>query len=375
MSALASFDPNKSCDEDQHFMSLSIELAKTGIGRVAPNPSVGCLIVNKNEIVGSARSADGGRPHAETQALEQAGIHAKGASLYTTLEPCGHHGVTPPCIEAIIRSGISRVVIGALDPNQQEYGCINKLQQAGIEVELGVCERECRDLNEGFFMLAEHKRPLVSGKIATSMDGRIALKNGKSKWITGEKARLKGHEFRSKNDAVMVGVRTVLEDDPMLNVRLDTEHGQPLRIVLDHDLKTPLDSALIKSAADENVLLICGSSQSETHISRFSDQGVGLIQLDSKERYFEPKAILKALAKRGITRIYIEGGGHTLTPFIKARLMDYLIWFRAGCLIGGDGLPAFQALGLENIEDMPKFDLKHSESVGEDILEIWSLRR
>lgn len=363
-------NPVKTYDDDFKFMRQALELAAQGLGRVAPNPSVGCLIVKNGEIAGQARSADGGRPHAETQALKQAGAAAKGATAYITLEPCGHHGATPPCVGALIEAGIARVVIACLDPNQQGNDCIAKLEAAGIEVTQGICEEQARALNEGFFKVVTQGRPLVTAKVATTLDGRIATRTGESKWITGEEARRKVHEYRAQHDAVLIGVGTVLADDPQLTVRLDEIDSQPTRIVIDHDLKTPVDSHLVKTATDENVWFVCGEQAEQ---GRFSDAGAKVIRLQSKDRHFSPEILLKELAAQGLTRLFIEGGGQTITGFLRAGMIDRLLWFRAPKLIGGDGLPAFQALDIETMDEALNFSLEDRMALGEDLLEIWRL--
>ncbi len=355
-------------------MRQAIELAAQGLGRVAPNPSVGCVIVKNGKIIGHARSADGGRPHAETQALAMAGKAAQGATVYATLEPCGHFGKTPPCVDALITAGVVRVVAACRDPYQKNNRCLEKLQAAGIEVTLGVCEKEALALNEGFFKRVELNRPLVTAKLATTLDGRIATRTGESKWITGEQARAKAHEFRASHDAVLVGVGTVLADDPMLDVRLPGHDFQPLRIVIDRALKTPADSRLVKSAANENVWFICGEKTDAEKRKRLEGAGAKLLPLETQNGMFNPAALLGLLAEQGLTRLLVEGGGVTITNFLKAKLVDRLLWFRAPKLAGGDGLPAFHSLGVETMAAMPEFTLEDRMALGDDFLEIWRLK-
>ncbi len=360
-------NPVKTHHEDFSFMQQALQLAEDGLGRVAPNPSVGCVIVKNGEIIGQARTADYGRPHAETQALDIAGEQAQGATLYVSLEPCANHGETKPCMEALIKAGVARVVIACRDPEQQGNGGLKKLEDAGIEVSVGVCEEQARALNEGFFKRTQLNRPFVTVKIATTLDGRIATSAGESQWITGEQARQKSHEFRAAYDAVLVGVGTVLADDPLLNVRLPEHDFQPVRIVIDRDLKTPPESKLVQSAKESPVWIV--STQS------MQGEGVEMIPMEADQQgHFDVGAMLKTLSDKGLTRLYVEGGGATITEFLKAGLVDRLVWFRAPKLIGGDGVPAFQGLGIENMDEIFHFTLEDQMTLGEDFLEIWRLK-
>ncbi len=354
---------------DFEFMQQALALAAQGLGRVVPNPAVGCLIVRDGTVIGAARTADGGRPHAETQALAQAGDAAAGATAYVTLEPCGHTGRTPPCVEALIAAQVARVVIACRDPAQADHHCIERLEQAGIAVTLGVAQEQAEALNEGFFMTLAQGRPFVTAKIATSLDGMIASHTGHSQWITGPAARQAAHEYRARHDAIMVGVGTVLADNPRLTVRLDEYDGpQPLRIVIDHDLKVMPEHVVFQ---DKNALVICGHDAGQTRRQALADTGAAIVALDSAERRFDPAVLLRALADRGLTRVFIEGGGHTLGGFMRAGLIDRLLWFRAPKLIGGDGIPAFQGLGVETVDAARHFTLEERRTLGEDFLEIW----
>jgi len=365
----------KSWHEDFGFMQQALDLAAEGLGRVAPNPSVGCIIVKDGVVVGQARSADGGRPHAETQALAMAGDQSRGATVYCTLEPCGHFGQTPPCVDALIRAGIARVVAACRDPFQKDNGCVERLEAAGIEVVLGVGEEQALHQNEGFFKRIGLNRPLVTIKVATTLDGRIATRTGESKWITGEQARRRAHEFRAQHDAVLVGVGTVLADDPTLSVRLPGHDFQPLRIVIDRDLKTPLDSRLARSARESNVWFLCGEGADPEKRKRLAGAGARLLPLASDpDGRFAPKTLLGALAQAGLTRLLVEGGGVTVTNFLQAGMVDRLLWFRAPKLLGGDGLPAFQPMGIDSVEGALQFTLESREELGEDSLEIWQVK-
>ena len=364
-------------DQDSAYMQYALELSEQGLGRTAPNPCVGCVIVKDGSIVGMARSADGGRPHAEAIALEQAGKAARGADIYVSLEPCGHHGKTPPCVESIIRAKPARVIIATLDPNQTKHDCLNRLRDAGIKVICGVCEDKANELHEGFFKTVLKAKPLVTAKIATSLDGKIATHSGHSKWITSQASRQLVHEYRAKYDAVLAGVGTVLADDPMLNVRLKDHDFQPIRIIIDPQLKTPLKSKLIRSARDENVWLISALQKGCEKEQSFTDENVNVIAMPEtlSNGVFDINVLLNKLASKGITRLFVEGGGKTLSAFLAAGAVDNLLWFRAPILIGNDGISAFQALGVEQLDEALKMELMDQRAIEQDLLEIWRIKR
>ena len=362
---------------DIEFMRLALDLAQQGLGRVAPNPSVGCVIVKEGVIVGEARTADHGRPHAERRALEMAGVGAMGATAYVTLEPCNNHGGTPPCVDALIEAGVARVVISCRDPFQKSEHSdgIQNLKDAGIVVDEGVLGDESNALNEGFFLSVQENRPFVSAKIASSLDGRIATKSGESKWITGSLSRQRGHVFRSTHDAVLCGIGTVLADDPSLTVRLDGHDGfQPVRIIIDRDLKISLECKLALSAKDHPVWIVCNESAPSDKKKTICDLGAVLIELkpDADGR-FSALGILQAIAQKGMTRVLIEGGGDTISTFLQEGLVDQLLWFRAPKVIGGDGVPALPALNVEGIGECLCLTLLECERLGDDVLEIWRL--
>lgn len=360
---------------DELFMRQALSLAAQGLGRVAPNPSVGCLIVKDGHSIGQARTADGGRPHAETQALEAAGEQARGATVYVTLEPCGNHGVTGPCVAALIRAGVARVVIACRDPSQAEHDCVKTLEAAGIAVIEGVCRDAALALNEGFFLKIRDGRPFVTVKLATTLDGRIATRTGQSRWITGEQARVRAHELRAAHDAVLAGVGTVLADDPLLTVRLPGQDFQPVRIVIDRDLKTPPDSRLARSVEAGLVWIVCADEAGGERRAQLEDRGVIVVPMScGSDGLFSIKTLLECLARRGITRLLVEGGGVTATGFLKAGMVDRLAWFRAPKLIGGDGVPALQGLGIKSMDDAIGLVLEDRAALGEDFLEIWRLK-
>ncbi|MGN7438316.1 MAG: bifunctional diaminohydroxyphosphoribosylaminopyrimidine deaminase/5-amino-6-(5-phosphoribosylamino)uracil reductase RibD [Alcanivorax sp.] len=351
-------------DIDIHHMRSAIALARRGVGRTAPNPSVGCVVVRDDVVISRARTNDLGRPHAEFLALEALENNAEGATLYVTLEPCTHHGATPPCVDAIIKAKVSRVVIGALDLNPQVAGKSTAiLQEAGIEVTSGVLSEECTAINEGFFSTIEKGRPFVTLKTACSLDGKIALKNGESQWITGDLARRHAHFLRSKHDAVMVGVGTVLKDNPMLTTRLDGVDHNPVRVVLDSKLKTPPDSILVKSAYAIR-LFIFHAEQSDNE-PLFIAGGVHLHQCNPHDL----AEVLGLLAKQGITRILVEGGAEVHASFLSAGLCDELVVYRAPTILGDDSKGAMPDLNIERLNDRYDFECIERRALGDDMLE------
>ncbi|WP_293950221.1 bifunctional diaminohydroxyphosphoribosylaminopyrimidine deaminase/5-amino-6-(5-phosphoribosylamino)uracil reductase RibD [Sneathiella sp.] len=362
---------------DERHMRNALRLAGRGLGRVAPNPAVGCVIVKAGQVIGRGWTQDGGRPHAETVALQRAGEEARGATAYVTLEPCAHHGKTPPCAEALIKAGLARVVIALRDPDERVNGLgIEMLQKAGVRVTESICAEAAAELNAGFIMTRRQGRPLVTLKMATSLDGRIATASGDSKWITSPAARRFGHLLRAQNDAIMVGVNTVLVDNPELTCRIDglTQHS-PVRIVADSRLRLPLTSKLVASAGETPLWIITVPDNDRDRLKALEDIGVTIIEVTANASGLpEMTEALSALAERGMTRILVEGGSHLQASLIKEGLADRLEWFRASSIIGGDGIPALQSIGLERISDAPELDLIGERRLGRDLLESYFLR-
>jgi len=351
---------------DKHHMRHALNMARQGLGRVGnARPSVGCVIVKDDHIIAAARTGGGGAPHAEAAAIAQAGQGARGATAYVTLEPCAHQGKTPPCADALITAGIKRVVIAHPDPFPQVNGQgIAKLKQAGIEVECGLLKSEAAEILKGFLLTVTQSRPLVTLKCATSLDGKIALENGDSQWITGDLARRYGHLERATHDAILVGVDTVLADDPQLTTRLGGTSHNPTRIILDTNLKTSLDSALVKTAGDTPVWILHNSKSDTT---AFENAGIILHQIDTHDI----KAVLKLLAAQGITRLLVEGGANVMTSFLKSGLYDRLLSFRAPKIIGTEGQNAVTALDIQSMQDTYSLKRTQTRQLGEDILEIF----
>lgn len=360
---------------DDAFMRVAIGLARRGHGNVWPNPSVGCVIVQDGAIVGRGWTQPGGRPHAETEALHRAGSKAKGATAYVTLEPCAHHGQTPPCANALIDAGVSRVVIGALDPDPRvDGGGIDKLRAAGIEVATDVCAAGAEAVAAGFLTRIRKGRPLVTIKAATTLDGRIATASGKSKWITGEMSRAMGHGLRARHDAILVGGQTAIIDDPSLTCRLPgLANASPVRIVVDGRQQLPLTHTLVATARETPTWLLTRKDGDKARRAAFEEAGVELIDVavgDSGEMDME--AAMNALGDKGITRLLVEGGGRIISALLREDLVDRLVWFRAPMMIGGDGIPVAAGFGLDNLDEAPKFVKVSSRTAGEDLAEIYA---
>ena len=356
-------------------MTHALALAARGLGRTWPNPAVGCVIVKDGRILGRGWTQPGGRPHAETMALAQAGAAAQGATAYVTLEPCAHHGKTPPCASALIAAGLARVVTALTDPDPRVSGQGHTmLRAAGIAVTEAVLTDAATRLNAGFLKRVTQGLPLVTLKLATTLDGRIATATGESRWITGPQARRSVHALRLTHDAVMVGSGTALADDPDLTVRdLGASH-QPLRILIDSTLRHSPDSRLGRSAVTHPVWVIHTPAAPQVARDGWSATGATLIEVPAtQDGHTDLHAALSALAKRGLTRILSEGGATLAAGLIHAGLVDDLALFTAGALIGADGTPALGPLHLTALKDAPRLRLTGTETLGPDTLSRWSL--
>ena len=355
-------------------MRAALALARRGLGRVAPNPAVGCVIARDGKVLGRGWTQPGGRPHAETEALARAAAAAEGATAYVTLEPCSHHGKTPPCDQALIAAGIVRCVVALEDPDSRVAGRgLANLKAAGIAVELGLCRAEAEAVNAGYLLQRREGRPLVALKLATSLDGRIATASGESRWITGEAARARAHLLRARHDAVLVGAGTALADDPRLDVRLPgLETRGPLRVVLDGSLRLPLSHDLVAQAGARPSCLVTGAEVAEARLAPYRAAGLEVLQVarDGEGRLALPEA-LRALGGLGLTRVLVEGGGTLAAGLLKAGLVDRLYWFRAAKVIGGDGRPAVADLDLEALSAAPGFARVGLETLGGDVLETF----
>ena len=354
---------------DARYMALALQLGRRGMGRVWPNPAVGCVIVTHGRIVGRGWTQDGGRPHAETVALAQAGEDARGATVYVTLEPCAHHGKTPPCAEALIAAGVARVVIAVGDPDPRVAGRgIAMLEQAGIVVETGLLADQARADHAGFLSRITAARPFVTLKLAGTLDGRIATASGESQWITGPEARRAVHMMRARHDAVLVGAGTLRADDPALSVRGLGITCQPVRIVVSRAVKLPLTSQLAQTARQSPVWICHGA---EADVADWLALGAVSLPCAVRAGQVEPEAMMQALASAGITRLFCEGGGMLAASLLGAGLVDDLVVMTAGCAIGAEGTPALAAMGIGRLADAPRFALHDLARLGDDVMTHW----
>lgn len=354
---------------DARYMALALQLGRRGMGRVWPNPAVGCVIVQYGRIVGRGWTQDGGRPHAETVALAQAGEDARGATVYVTLEPCAHHGKTPPCAEALIAAGVARVVIAVGDPDPRVAGRgIAMLEQAGIVVETGLLADQARADHAGFLSRITAGRPFVTLKLAGTLDGRIATASGESQWITGPEARRAVHMMRARHDAVLVGAGTLRADDPALSVRGLGITRQPVRIVVSRAVKLPLTSQLAQTARQSPVWICHGA---EADVADWLALGAVSLPCAVRAGQVEPEAMMQALASAGITRLFCEGGGMLAASLLGAGLVDDLVVMTAGCAIGAEGTPALAAMGIGRLADAPRFALHDLARLGDDVMTHW----
>lgn len=357
---------------DRRFLSLALSLGRRGQGSTWPNPAVGCVIVKGGRILGRGWTAPGGRPHAEPQALAQAGAAARGATAYVSLEPCSHHGQTPPCTDALIAAGIARVVapIADTDPRVSGQG-FDRLRAAGIAVTTGLSVAEAERDHAGFFVRNETGRPFVTLKLASSFDGRIATASGESRWITGPEARRAVHAMRHRHDAVMVGAGTARADDPGLTVRDMGVTRQPVRVVVSRRLDLPLLSALARSAADVP-LWLCHGPDTDPNIRRaWEGMGAKLLPCEVRAGQLDPASVLQALGKAGLTRVFCEGGAALAASLLGADLVDELVGMTAGVVIGAEGRPALGALGLQRLGEAPRYRLRETRALGGDVLHLW----
>ena len=360
--------------DDHEHMRAALALARRGLGNTWPNPSVGCVLVRAGRVVGRGTTAPGGRPHAERVALDMAGDAARGATAYVTLEPCSHHGKTPPCADALVAAGVSRVVVACGDPYPAVNGAgIARLRAAGIEVVTGVLAAEAEELQHGFLTKVRSGRPAVTLKLASTLDGRIATRTGESQWITGPAARLAAHALRGEHDAVMAGAGTIQSDDPELTCRIaGFRRGRDLRVVADTHLRTRLESRVIASAKDVPSWVLHGPGVDEGRAAAFRAAGVGLIEVPAGEAGVDLEAALVALGKAGLTRVLVEGGAQLAGSLLRAGLVDRLAWFHAPAVMGGDGLAAAAGFGVATLDMMARFVRTGQRALGDDMLTLYS---
>jgi len=347
-------------------MRAALALAARGLGNTWPNPSVGCVVVRDGRVVGRGHTRPGGRPHAETEALRAAAGQTKGATAYVTLEPCCHWGRTPPCTDALIAAGIARVVVALRDPDPRVDGVgLQRLRDAGIVVEVGLLEPEARRVSAGFLKRFSQGLPMVTLKLATTLDGRIATRAGESQWITGPEARRLAHALRGSHDAVMAGSGTLLADDPELTCRLPGYATVPtVRVIADARLRTPLGARLFNSEAPAWIATSPGHDPAA--MAALEQQGAELIDVPpAPGGGLDPLALMRALAAKGITRLMVEGGAVLAASLLRAGLVDRLAWFAAPALMGGDGLSGLESLGVDRLDQMPRLTVTGRRPAGD----------
>ncbi len=355
-------------------MRVAIALARRALGRAWPNPAVGCVIVADGEVVGRGHTADGGRPHAEAVALRRAGGRAAGATAYVSLEPCAHYGKTPPCADALAAAGVARVVAAISDPDPRvDGGGFAKLRAAGVAVETGLCAGEAEGVLDGFRSRTARGRPLVSLKLASTLDSRIATRTGESRWITGETARRSVHLLRARHDAILIGARTALLDDPALTCRLSgLEDASPVRVLVDGAAALPRTHDLIATASATPTWLILPRAREARRRRDYDSSGVKFLPVVAQEDgRIDPAAALTALGGEGITSVLVEGGAGIAASLLRAGLIDRLIWYRAPRLIGGDGREAVEALGVDTLDAAKDFAKISIRSLGPDLVETY----
>lgn len=353
---------------DQYYMQLALDLAASAKGKTNPNPLVGAVIVKDGSIVGTGLHRKAGEPHAEVHAFRMAGEHAKDATLYVTLEPCSHFGKTPPCANLVKESGVKRVVVAMQDPNPSVAGRgIKLLRDAGIDVEVGVLEQQARRLNERFIHNMLTSRPFVISKFAMTLDGKIATYSGHSQWITGEEARANVHELRDEVDAILVGVGTVLKDNPALTTRLKKRTGKnPIRIVLDRELRTPLDAQIVQTDTAKTIIVTVEGQQHNA--SAFENLGVELLYVPVIDRKLDLNTMLDELYKRGITDLLVEGGGEVNASFLRHGLIQKFLVYVAPKVLGGrNSITPFTGDDIETIDAAMLLQFAEVDKVGEDL--------
>jgi len=359
--------------EDLRFMQLALSLGRRELGRTWPNPSVGAVIVKDGAIVGRGWTQAGGRPHAEAEALRRAAAASRGGTLYATLEPCSHHGKTPPCADAIIAAGVSRVVSAMVDPNPEVAGKGHwRMAEAGIVVDVGLCSEEARRAHAGHIRRVRDGRPHVTLKLAVSADGKVALAGRQPIQITGEMARERVHLMRAMNDAIMVGIGTAIADDPMLNCRLPgMADRSPVRVVFDRDLRLPVKGALATSARQIPLWIVASTDAPAEQESALNDLGAQVIRVPRAATGLDVRGTLKELAARGITRLLVEGGPTIATSFVKSDLVDEAVLFRGPRMIGPSGIDAFEGLPLDALTRSPRLKRYDTQALGPDLVEYF----
>lgn len=350
---------------DHQYMARAIQLAARGMYTTDPNPRVGCVIVKQGQVIGEGWHERAGEAHAEIHALQQAGENANGATAYVTLEPCCHHGRTPPCSDALVAAQVARVVVAMQDPNPQVAGNgLRQLQEVGIQVEVGLLETQAKALNPGFIRRMQGRRPYVRNKLAMSLDGRTAMANGESKWITGEAARRDVQGLRARSSAILTGVGTVLADDPALTVRLPGIERQPLRVIVDTHLSTPLDAKLLSQPGQ--TMIMTASSDTELQDS-LRATGAEVVQIGHDEQGMDLQAVLDTLGELNINEVLLETGATLSGAMLQARLIDEMVIYMAPLLMGDAARGLYRLPQLQRMADRIELDIREVRAVGKDL--------
>lgn len=362
---------------DAAFMRLALTLAERGRGRVSPNPLVGCVVVHDGTVVGEGWHAQAGGPHAEVVALAAAGERTRGATVYVTLEPCDHHGRTPPCTEALLDAGVARVVAATLDPNPLVDGRgVARLQQGGVRVDVGLLAAEAEEQNEVFRVAQRERRPFVLYKTAMSLDGKIAVRTGRSRWITGETARDRVHRWRDQFDAVAVGINTVLLDDPLLTTRIDGGRT-PRKVVFDSVARTPTTARLFDEdpqGVPGRVTVFVTDDAPAARVAALRDRGAEVVAVSAQRGRPDVAAALAELHARDVTSLLLEGGGTLAWDFFACRSVDRVAWFIAPKLLGGSAAGPLGGLGVASVDEAFTLDGVRTETIGHDLLVTGKVR-
>ncbi len=362
----------------EDFMRLALRLARRGEGRVSPNPMVGAVLVRDGRVVTTGYHRAVGDDHAEVVALRRVGFRAEGCDLYVNLEPCCHHGRTPPCTRALLDSGVRQVFVAIEDPNPLVSGRgIETLRRHGIPVEMGLLEAEARRLNAPFFRWVTTGLPFVTLKMASTLDGRIAQRDGRSRWITSELARRAAHRLRSVSDAVLVGANTALADDPLLMPTLVRRPPRiPIRVVVDEAARLPLDSRLVRTAREVPTVLACTDNAPEERLASLREQGVEVLILPEHEGGVSLPDLMRSLGQRPCQNVLVEGGATLAASLVRAGLVDRLLVFYAPLALGDpEALPLFGDMGHRTLSEAPRFALRSARRVGPDLLVQWDVKR
>ncbi len=352
---------------DEHWMRRALRLAEKGRGRTSPNPMVGAVLVKDGRVVGEGYHAGAGEAHAEIVALRQAGKEARGATLYINLEPCAHYGKTPPCAPVVIEAGVKRAVVGMEDPNPLVKGRgLEMLRTAGFDVEVGILEEACRRLNEAFCKYIRIKEPFVILKVAATLDGKIATQHGESKWITGEDSRRLAHRLREQADGLLVGIGTILKDNPMLTARIRGGRD-PYRIVLDSHLRTPEEAKVVVHNPEKTIIATTELAPRDK-MESLAKKGVRVLILDSMQGKVNLRSLLFRLGEMGMMSLLVEGGSEVNGSFLNEGLIDKIFFFLSPKFLGGQALGIFGGRGTAKLEEALSLKQLKIKKVGEDIL-------